>query len=93
MPVSRRNGSILVRAENGFQKDSQRKSFCQVSNAATARQMLQWAHAVGYPLDEMTCANAAGGGNLKVLQWARANGCPWDKKTRVLAARKGYVER
>ena len=55
--------------------------------------MLQWAHAVGYPLDEMTCANAAGGGNLEVLRWARANGCPWDKKTRVLAARKGYVER
>ena len=55
--------------------------------------MLQWAHAVGYPLDEMTCAHAARGGNLEVLQWARANGCPWDKKTRVLAARKGYVER
>ena len=42
--------------------------------------------------DEMTCANAAEGGHLKVLRWARENGCPWDENTRRIAASKGYVE-
>ena len=41
---------------------------------------------LGYPLDAMTCANAAGGGHVKVLEWARASGAEWDEWSWAAAA-------
>ncbi|KAJ8608816.1 hypothetical protein CTAYLR_009355 [Chrysophaeum taylorii] len=55
-------------------------------------EVLQWARANGYSLNEWTCANAATGGHLEVLKWARANDCPWDEWTCAAAARSGHLE-
>ncbi len=53
-------------------------------------EVLQWAHANGFPLQGSSLAGASGG-NLALLQWVRANGCPWDEETCSYAAEGGHL--
>ena len=39
----------------------------------------------------MTCANAAGGGHVKVLEWARASGAEWDEWSWAASAAGGHI--
>jgi hypothetical protein len=55
------------------------------------REVLEWLHNTGCPLDALTASAAATGGHLEVLQWLRKHGCPWDESTCSLAARFGHL--
>ena len=62
-----------------------------VANRGTI-ESLTCLRANGCPWNELTCADAAGGGHLEVLQWARENGCPWDEETCAGAAEYGHLD-
>jgi hypothetical protein len=55
-------------------------------------QVLQWAKAVGFTMNEQTSYLAASAGHLQVLKWARENGCPWEEWTCAHAAEGGHLE-
>ena len=64
---------------------------CSHAACGGNREVLEWLHNTGCPLDAKTCRMAARGGHLEVLQWARVHGCPWDFGTCMYAARFGHL--
>jgi len=64
---------------------------CSYAARGGSREVLEWLHNTGCPLDTNTCALAARYGHLATLQWAREQGCPWDVWTCAYAARSGHL--
>ena len=52
---------------------------------------LQWAHALGCPLDRLLCYTAAQDNRLDILAWARDYDCLWDETIVRIAAIKGHL--